>query len=224
MRALVREKEQAVRLRKQGYSYREILEQLNVSKSSLSDWLQALPLTRNEKRTLKKRRDTNITLGRIRAGSALRTRRLDRERVFLHEAQRVFGESSADTFFLVGVSLYWAEGSKRNSGFSFTNSDTHMIVLMVRWIERFFRVPPSDLKARLYIHKPYAHERLEDYWSRYTQIPRRNFLKTIYKPTGLLVKKRPDYKGCLRLELGKKVFLLKMLFWQNMLIELYRKR
>ena len=222
MRALVREKGEAILLRKQGHSYREILNQLDVSKSSLSEWLRDLPLTRVEKHALKERRDGNITRGRMRAASELHRRRLEREHQIFQDSKIEFVEFSKDSLFLIGVALYWAEGSKRSSGFSFINSDTDMIVLMVRWIERFFKIPPTGVRARLYIHKPYAQERLEQYWSIHTGLPLQNFLKTIYKPTTLLIKKRPNYKGCLRLELGKRSQILKMLFWKDMIIEQYR--
>jgi hypothetical protein len=224
MRLLVRERERAIALRKKGYSYREILSEVEVSKSSISKWLQDLPLTKDEKRYLKSRRDANISLGRMRAASSLHALRIQRDSVLLHEAQTEFGIHKWDPFFHTGIALYWAEGSKRSSVFGFANSDPEMIELMLSWIEKFFNVPRSAVKVRLFIHKPYAHECCELWWSRKILIPTTNFQKTIYKPTGLLVKKRLEYKGCLRIELGTTFRLRKMLFWQNMLIEHYRKR
>jgi hypothetical protein len=97
-----------------------------------------------------------------------------------------------------------------------------MINLMLSWIEKFFGVGRNTIKVRLYIHKPYAHENCESWWSKEISVPLSNFQKTIYKPTGLLVKKRPGYKGCLRIELGTTFRLRKMQFWQQMLIEHYR--
>ena len=224
MRALVQEKQRAITLRKKGYSYRDILAEVRASKASISMWLQHLPLSREEKKYLKSRRDANITRGRIRAASSLHALRIQRDDILLQEAKAEFQRYKLDPFFHLGLALYWAEGSKRNSVFAFANSDSDMIDLMLLWIERFLNVHRSIIKVRLFIHKPYAHEGCESWWSKQISIPAENFQKTIYKQTGLLVKKRPEYKGCLRIELGTTFRLRKMLFWQNMLIDEHRKR
>jgi hypothetical protein len=222
MRAKVREKELAIELRKKGLSYRDILEQVPVAKSSLSLWLKDLPLTEEEKRYLKKRKSLNISRGRINAAVANRRNRLKREQIFLQEAKTEFITLSPDPFFHIGVALYWAEGVKRNNFFAFTNSDIDMIKLFVRWIERFVGVSREDLHLQLYIHKPYAHENCEEYWSLELGIPMNAFRKTVFKPHVSLVKKRPNYKGCLRVSVPKSSGLLfKMKVWQNMLSRYY---
>lgn len=221
MKHKVREKEKAVHLRKKGLSYNDILKEIPVAKSTLSEWLKDLPLTKEEKQSLKKRTNAKVSKGRIRTAAALRRNRINRDRVLFEESQKEFRKFAKDPFFFVGIALYWAEGSKRNSYFSFSNSDPAMILLMIRWIERFLYVPRKDLNLRLYIHKPYGDENCEEFWAEYTQIPITNFRKTIYKPTGLLIKKRPEYKGCLRVSITKIKFLRKLAFWQNMLVEYY---
>jgi len=224
MKSKVQEKEKAIFLRRKGCSYNEIIQDVSVAKSTLSNWLKDLPLTEKEKRCLKQRRDSNISRGRIKAAAALRSRRIEREKILFKHAQREFKIFIKDPFFQVGVALYWAEGAKRSSSFGFPNSDTTMISLMLAWIERFFGIKREDIKVRLYIHKPYAHENCEIHWSKKISVPIENFQKTIYKPTGLLVKKRPNYKGCLRIELGKIFYVKKMAFWQNMLVAHYRQK
>jgi len=52
MNAKVQEKEMAVKLRRDGYSYNDILGVVSVAKSTLSNWLKDLPLTENEKKML----------------------------------------------------------------------------------------------------------------------------------------------------------------------------
>jgi hypothetical protein len=224
MKSLILHKSEAIRLRKLGYSYNEIRQRLPVSKSSLSVWLRNTALTQKEKSVLKRRVDGNISLGRIRAASALHSLRLERDSALLISAKEEFANYKKDLFFFVGLALYWAEGSKRDSSFIFTNSDSDMICVMLVWIERFFSIARKDIHARLYLHKPYAHERCEEQWSRATGIPLPNFKRTVYKPTGLLIKKRPDYSGCLRIEIGKVAYLRKYHFWQKMMLEEYRKQ
>lgn len=220
MRALIQEKERALQMRRNGMSYRDILKEINVAKSSLSLWLKDLPLTEDEKKALKKRRNSNITHGRIKAAGELRKRRLDREAVWLAEARAEFREHKGSQLFSVGVALYWAEGAKRTNQWSFINSDEDMLVVMLDWLEMFTEHTRTSVRVRVYMHKLYAHENCEQWWHEKLQVPLSQFSKTVYKPSGKGVKKRPQYKGCLRIEAPRsKGLLVKMKFWQNMLIE-----
>lgn len=224
MLPLVLQKAMVIRLRKAGYTYREILAKVPVSKSSISLWLQDMPLTDAEKSILKHRRDDGISRGRIRAAASLHKLREERDSILFKEAKNEYRKYRDDPLFHVGISLYWAEGSKRSNAFCFVNSDADMILLMLAWMNRFLGLHKENVRARLYIHKPYAHEDCENYWSQATGIPTQNFRRTIYKPTGLLVKKRPGYKGCFRIEAGGVVALRKYLFWQKMMLDDYGKQ
>lgn len=224
MKKLVQEKQKAVALRRKGYSYKDILEEVPVAKSSLSLWLKDLPLTDGEKQYLKDRKDSNISRGSIRAANSNHMRRVVRDGFLFKEAKEEFALMSKTPLFHTGVALYWAEGAKRNTTFAFMNSDPEMISLMIEWCKQFLKVSEDEIGLRLYIHKPYAHENCELFWSQATKLPLGNFKKTIYKPTDALVKKRPNYKGCVRIELGKVVYLRKLMFWQKMMIEYYKKQ
>lgn len=225
MKTLVQEKQRAIELRKQGYSYREIRERVPVAKSSLSLWLKDLPLTKDEKQVLKKRTNNNITHGRIKAASELRKRRLERESAWFEEAKTVFELHKLEPLFHTGVALYWAEGAKRVNQWSFMNSDEAMIKLVMVWLVRYANISKRDLFFRLYIHKPYAHENCEAWWVEELGVDRAQLTATVYKPTLLGVKKRPQYKGCIRIEVRKsKGLLCKMRFWQRMLVEYHAKQ
>ncbi|MEK7178875.1 MAG: hypothetical protein AAB727_01300 [Patescibacteria group bacterium] len=220
MKLKVREKQEAVTLRRSGYSYNDILKKIPVAKSTLSLWLKDLPLTKEEKQYLKKRKDSNINRGRIKAATAHRRNRIEKEKLIREEAKKEFKKFIKDPLFHTGVALYWAEGTKRGDMFQFSNSDSAMTHIMLCWIEKFLKRKRSEIFARLYMHKPYAHEEWEKYWAKEINIPLENFKKTVFKPTGLLVKKRPNYKGCLRVELPKSTKdRVKIIFWIKMFIE-----
>jgi hypothetical protein len=118
-----------------------------------------------------------------------------------------------EAFFQVGIALYWAEGSKRNSTFQFVNSDEKIIITMLAWLEKYLTIQRKDITFRLYIHKPYAHERCEDWWQQKLGISGAQMRKTVYKPTDRLVKKRPQYKGCLRIEINRVALYRTVMFW-----------
>jgi hypothetical protein len=225
MRALLTTRAQAEVLRKQGLTYQEILRQLPVAKSSLSLWLKDFPLTQAEKHLLKKRKDSNISLGRIRSAASNRQNKIDKDKLLFQEAKLVFEKYKTDQLFHTGIALYWAEGAKRNDMFHFMNSDDQMIEVVIVWLEKFTKYSRADLGFRLYIHHPFARDNWEVWWQKKLQVTSNQFKKTIIKPTNLGVKKRPDYKGCLRVEVPRSVSLLtQMKFWMNMLVEYHLKQ
>ncbi len=220
MKSLVQEKTKAIELRKKGLSYRDILKSVPVAKSSLSLWLKDLPLTKQEKYSLKKRKDNNISRGRIKAAGVLSQKRLDREAIWLEEARCLFQQYQQSPLFQIGIALYWAEGAKRSNQWSFINSDEEMNSVVLLWLENFVGLERRELRYRLYVHKLYAHENCELWWQKKMNIPSSSFSCTVYKPSGRGIKKRPQYKGCLRIEVPKsKELLMKMKFWQAMLVE-----
>src|SRR5680860_106772 len=181
MKARVQEKERAIELRKKGLSYNDILREIPVAKSTLSNWLKDLPLTKDEKGYLKTRMNSNISRGRIKAAAANRKNRHLKEQAWRKVAEELFYLYEDNPFFYTGVALYWAEGSKRSSACSFVNSDFIMVNLFVRWLEVFASVPRTSLYLRLYIHKHYAHENCEQFWARELKVPIEQFKKTVYK-------------------------------------------
>jgi len=225
MKALVQEKEQAFLLRKKGFSYKEIMAQIPVAKSSLSLWFKDLPLSKEDKKLLSKRINENISRGRIRAAASIRKINLEKQKIAFASAKEEFERYKDQTLFHTGIALYWAEGSKRSKVFQFMNSDAEMVRMMLIWLETYAGYSRSDLGYRLYIHKPYAHESCEEWWAQKLQVQLSNFKKTIFKPSGLGVKDRPNYKGCLRIEVPRSsTTFRKMQFWQNLLIEHHQKQ
>jgi hypothetical protein len=158
------------------------------------------------------------------AATALHRNRVQRDEALFRIAQTEFTEYCKHPLFFTGIALYWAEGSKRISTLHFTNSDIDMVNVMLIWIEKFCGVSRNTIGLRLYIHMPYAHEHCEEFWSKHTRIPIKNFKKTIYKPSNLGVKKRPNYKGCIRIEVPRSTqYFRKMQFWQKLMVEYFKK-
>lgn len=223
MKAKVREKERVVHLRKKGWSYRDIQNEVPVAKSTISNWLKDLPLSQEEKACLKRRTNSNISRGRAKAAAALTRNRLEREAGIKREAEYEFNVHKHNPFFQVGLALYWAEGAKRDSVCSLINSDPEMVSLFVSWLEQFGGVSRETLHARLFIHKQYAHENPERFWAEKLLIPEKLFKRTVYKASNSTVKKRSQYMGCLRVGVPKsKGLLIKMKMWQNMLVKLHK--
>lgn len=225
MKKLVQEKESAVQLRKNGLSYAEILKQVPVAKSSLSLWLKDLPLTNSEKSVLKKRKDKNITRGRIKAAAELRKRRLDRERICFNEAKMIFDKYKDEPLFHAGVSMYWAEGAKTSNRWMLINTDVDVIEMMVVWLRKYLQVSNSDIFFRLYIHKPYADGSCEKWWKQKLSLPGDKFLKTVIKPTIHKSRQKAGHHGCLRIEVkNSKNLFFSMKILKSLAVDYYKKQ
>lgn len=225
MKALVREREKAIAMRRMGHSYKEILAVVPVAKSSLSLWLKDLPLTSDEKKVLKKRTDSNISHGRIKAASAHRKNRIQREKEQFVVSKQLFDVYSTDPLFHTGVALYWAEGAKRSSMFMFINSDIAMVEIMLLWIENFTDYTREDLGYRLFVHQAYAHKNYEKWWMETLHVSRENLKKIVYKPSKFVTQKRAGYKGCMRVEVPKSsVLLFYMKCWMPLMVEYYSNK
>lgn len=213
----------AIALRKEGKSYNEILNEVPVAKSTISNWLRGINLTEQQYIDLNSRLKDRRARGRLRTGIALTAKRLVRENKVYAEAEKEFRLNIRDTLFSAGILLYWAEGAKKNNYFAFVNSDQDMVALMIQWIRRYFPSESLLLKYRLFIHLPYKNENCEEYWAHFLGIPVSSFEKTIYKPTPHITKKNFGYKGCIRVTITRIDVLRKMIAWQKLLIQYYKE-
>lgn len=225
MKARVQEKAMAIQLRRQGLSYKDILAVVPVAKSSLSLWLKDLPLTKDEKKSLRKRKKANISRGRIKAATANHLNRLEKEKNQIPSIRSEFEQYSAEPLFQLGIGLYWAEGAKSSGGVMFINSDEHMIETMLVWFQKYANISRSELRYRLYIHKVFMDGGYEAWWAKKINVPLSRFARTTYKPSNRGVKKQQKYKGCLRVEVPKSsVLLFKLKVWTQLVVEYNCKR
>ena len=221
MKASKEDQKKALEFRKQGYSYKEIQRHIKVSKSLLSGWFKSLELTPDEKEFLENRMADLQKKGRVASMLSNRNRRITREIKVYEEAKNLFEKYKKEWLFTMGIALYWAEGSKRTGRFQFINSDPDMIDFMFKWVQKYMDVDKKEIKCRLFIHDVPGYENIELFWAKNLGLEPRSFQKTIYKKTPHLVKKNPNYKGCLRLEFRGIHDLRLIKAWQKLLLQYY---
>ncbi len=203
MRSRVQDKIMAISMRMEGYSYSQIKEKLGVSKSSLSGWLKYIKLNEQQEKQLIINLDNRSKKGVAKAVESNMAKRKVRELDAMAEAKILYEKNKEDRLFIAGLCLYWAEGSKRVSSFSFVNSDPKMIKFMIFWMQKYLGISKQSIFIRLSTHADFIAEKYEDFWSFTTGIPLSQFKKTTYKPNRHgAYKKNPNYKGCARIEVS----------------------
>jgi len=195
------------KLRKEGSSYREILEQVKVSKSSLSLWCKDICLTNSQLMRL----STKRPIKNYGAEANHRNRQAEIKRIRTL-AKKEIGNISNQEFKLMGIALYWAEGSKTKNA-EVSNSDPKIIKFMVKWFEKFCSVKPIKLKAQLHVHSGQDEVRMKKYWSVLTGIPLNNFCKSYIKPEGTGHRKNILYNGTIKIRFCSENLRHRILGW-----------
>ena len=191
-------RERARELRSQGWTYNQIQAELGCSKSSVSLWVRDLPHPEPKCTPEEQRERMNAGLARLRAAQ-------DEERQATKAAAaEAVGELSDRDLFIIGVALYWAEGTKdkphaRRETVEFVNSDPGMIAVFLAWLD-LLEVGRERLNCRVMIHESADVEAAEHYWADIVGIDVTALGKTIRKkhnPTTVRKNTGDAYRGCL---------------------------
>ena len=79
----------------------------------------------------------------------------------------------------VGISLYWAEGSKSPNArvLDFANSDPAMIAYFMKFLHTCYKLEPKRFRVLLYCYANQNTKTLIQFWSKLTNIPANQFTK-----------------------------------------------
>lgn len=204
MIAKEKEKRAAIKFRKQGFSYTEILEKVPVSKSTLSVWLKDIGLAQEQKQRFTEKR----RLAQVKARETWRNIRVMKEAGIVASARKEIRKISRRELWLIGIVLYWAEGTKQkphtvSQKVSFNNSDPKMVLLFNQWVQKICLRKQSDLTYSIYIHRTADRLRAQKFWE---NLLRTRIDKVYYKshnPKTNRKNTQADYVGLLRIDVKK---------------------
>ena len=184
-----KQKNPAIKLRKQGKSYSQIKNFLNLSKSTLSSWLRDYPLSKERIRELRSADEQRIERYR----ETMRQKKEKRlKETYRLQKKKVLPFSKRD-FFIAGLFLYWAEGTKsRKCGLSMTNSDPSLLKFFIDWLNVCFYVSRDKLKIHLHLYADMDNEQEIRFWSKRLGVSRNQFTKSYIKTT---LSTRINHKG-----------------------------
>lgn len=165
-------KQNAIKLRKAGYSYSMISKELNVAKSTLSNWLTNILFIPN-KEVLRR-------VGEAKLKSALYKQRIKFENIarMKNEAAKEVGKVSSRDLFMIGIGLYLGEGSKSHEEVRITNTDPAIIKLGIKWLAKFGGVRKEHLRAAVHGYPDHDINEIVNFWSKELHIPIKHFIKT----------------------------------------------
>lgn len=177
------ERLKAREMRTEGYSINVIAKKLKVSKGSVSSWCSDLVLTFKQKERLRLKVLKAGHKGRLLGAQMNKDKKIKNIQKYRDLAKTEIKQLSNRDLLILGIGLYWGEGSKNQSGgFSFSNSDPVMILLMIKWLKDIVKINGSDITTRIMInesHQPRIAEVLK-FWSNLLDLPSDCFYKTTF--------------------------------------------
>lgn len=191
-------RDRARELRLQGWTYDQIQVELGCSKSSISLWVRDLPRP-------ERRRSGAEAAAIARRGweAKLELREAERQQTKKQAADEI-GAMTDRELFILGVGLYWAEGSKSKphapqERATFVNSDPHMIRVYVAWL-RLLGVSSARLRFHVHIHESADATKAERFWAELVGAEASAFGKTSLKKHNPKTNRKnvgQSYHGCL---------------------------
>jgi hypothetical protein len=176
---------QAQDLRILGMSYSEIQAKLGISKSTLSIWLRDVKLSGDARLRLEGRARQGVLNGLVKRNKEQTSRAYERAKAIRQAACRDVHVQLRKNLFLIGVTLYWAEGYKRlrvingvertGHAISFVNADPDAIRIFLRFLIEELHVDRSDILINMRLYKSIDEDNAKKYWKKVTTLTDKNF-------------------------------------------------
>lgn len=165
-------KNQAKKLRKQGYSYNLINQRLGIAKSSLSNWFKDLPYNPNKK-VLRR-----IKLGPIKSAQKRHNDKVGEINQLRLLGAEEIGKLSHRDLWLLGLGLYIGEGSKSHEIIRIINSNPEVIKMAIRWFKEACHLKTENISIAIHIYPDNNIKNCIKFWKKSTGLPSSCFRKT----------------------------------------------
>ncbi len=179
----------AVILRKQKKSYSQIKSILGVSKSTLSDWLRAYPLTNEEINSLRSKNEVRIEKYR----QTMKYKRESKLEEYRIKSIKDMLPLSKKELMIAGLFLYWGEGNKASRHMvSINNTDPRLVKFSLFWFQHILNIPKKKIKIFVHLYTDMNIKAELAYWSKELHMPLSNFSRPYIKES---FRKNIDQKG-----------------------------
>jgi predicted transcriptional regulator len=162
-------KQEAIKLRKEGFSFSYISKMIGISKSTLSIWLKNISFVPNE--------FTNKSISEAH-NKVILTSRVDKMQSLIianNYAENVVGKMSERDIFLSGLGIYIGEGSKTGNMTRIVNSDPRIIAFSIVWLKKCFGLSDSNFRIRIHMYPDSNLDKTLDFWRKQTNLPEKAF-------------------------------------------------
>ena len=187
-------KTEAIHLRKEGNSLKEIAEKLRISKSTASLWLSEIELSAEAQQRLVKKQ----MLGQYKTTLIRKRKRSEDKHKRNGLAKEMLSQIKLNTNHkkLLCSLLWWCEGNKEFSRVRFTSSDYTLISNFLRLFREAFILDESKFRALIHLHTYHEDIKQKEFWNKITKIPLSQFSKS-YQKSHTSKRTKDQYQGCI---------------------------
>ena len=219
-------KEEAIKMRKKGFSYRTIESSLSIPRSTLSGWLRSIPLNKKQKLNLIKKWKQGLISSRFAAIAWHNEQKAARLKEAEIGAQDILDKVSIKdptTLDLALAMLYFGEGFKnRITGMG--NSDPMILKFFIAIISKNHNVPITKFRCELHLRADQDPLKMKRYWSKELGIPISNFLGVSIDKRTVGSQTYSHYKGvcivrCGTIAIQRKLLYIGRIFCQRVIDE-----
>lgn len=189
---------EAETLRKSGKSYSVISSELNISKSTISNWFSKKIWSNKIKSDLNYSR-LKVAKKNLVAANLARSRNQQKRKIsYLREASLEFEKLKNNPLFLIGLGIYWGEGDKTYNGrIAVINTDPELLLIVAKFYRQCLRISDSILRIGLFIYEDIHQETAIKFWSDKLDISPSQFIKVqMLKSRSNLAKNKSKYGIC----------------------------
>jgi transposase-like protein len=180
--ARVIDKQKAIELRKQGKTYGQIKKELNVNKSTLSDWLSKYSLSKKQLALLGHNREYSRQVAiekTIITKQKKHNQRLNDAYQIEKKRWKLLTKREIE---LAGIFLYWGEGAKLINGpISLNNTDPQVLKFTLYWLTYALEIPKAKIEVFLHLYNDMDIKKEMEYWSKELKMPLAQFAKPYIK-------------------------------------------
>jgi hypothetical protein len=204
----------AIVLRKKGRSIRSIENELKVSRSSVSQWVRGVILTKTQINILYRNKST----GGLKGSFIASQNKINKRIVETKEIERIgsleIGNISKRDRFMLGIALYLGEGSKTSHNVSFTNSDSKVMKFMKEWLVEFCKIEKNSIRCNIFLHDDLDEGKAKKFWGGILDIKTNQFKKSyIVKNNPDRLRKAKHEYGICRITVSRVSILRQILGW-----------
>lgn len=174
------DKHLAIKLRKQGESYNKISRELEISKSTLSNWFSVIEWSKDIKKELTRKANYIARKNLQRYNKKCKEKWERWREEARQEAVKEFPQFKKNFLFLAGLMLYWGEGDSKmeNSVVRLSNTDPMMIKIFSYFLQKICLVTIEKIRPQMILYPDLNEKICKKFWSEAAVIPESQFYKT----------------------------------------------
>lgn len=194
----IKEREDAIKLRRKGLSIRVIEKRLGINRSTVGGWLRDVKLTAQQKRKLHKDWENGLIEARKKAvkwHNAQKSARLEDAKKQSDAVLQNLNFDNSDILDLVLAFLYFGEGFKTNEETGIGNADPLILKTFLYILRKNYKIDTKSIRCELYLRADQNGDDMKSYWSKELDIPVENFKQVNFDKRTIDSKTYSNYHG-----------------------------